>query len=123
MKKWVIIVLLALLSLVGSEASVDIMKQEREDVFQKHKLLEAKSNQEQNRILQEADKCMKNAMTPQSYKECERREQAARLEFKKHHHPQKEALRHEREMIKEKSMHLYEDQKKHQYPRGTIETH
>jgi len=120
MKKWVVIALLASLSLVESEASVDMMKQEREDAFQKHKLLEAKSNQERNKILQEADRCMKNAVTPQSYKECERREQAARLEFKKHHHPQKEALRHEREMIKEKSMHQIKNQ---QYPRGSIETH
>lgn len=124
MKKWVTFALLASLSLIESEASVDIMKQEREDAIQKHKLLEAKSNQERNKILQEADKCMKNAVTPQSYKECEHREQAAILEFKKHHHPQKEALRHEREMIKEKSMQLHEEQmKKHQYPRGTIETH
>lgn len=124
MKKWVTIALLASLSLVVSEASVDMMKQEREDAFQKHKLLEAKSNQERIKIFQEANECVKNAVTPQSYKECERREQAARLEFKKHHHPPKEALSHEREIIKEKSMQLHEEQmKKHQYPRGTIETH
>jgi len=120
MQKWVVIVLLASLSLVEAEASVDMTNQQRQDLFQKHKALEEKSHQERIKILQEADECVKHAATPQSYKECERREQAARLEFKKHHHPQKEALRHEREMIKEKSMHQIKNQ---QYPRGTIETH
>lgn len=123
MKKWIITVFFASVLLVASERSEDIMHQQRQDLFQKHKALEEKTHQERMKILQEADECVKHAVTSQAYRECERHEQESKVEFKKHYHPQKEALRHEKEILKEKSKEMRVEKMQKSYPQGTIATH
>ncbi|MBD3807074.1 hypothetical protein [Sulfuricurvum sp.] len=118
--------LISLLSatLLMAQEGVHPLKAEYEQLFEKRKKIEEQSHNERIRILQEADSCIKSAKTPQEYKACEQKEQQSRQQLKEKLHPQLEALKNEREVLKEKVLKQREERMKNQqYPKGTIATH
>ena len=108
----------------AEETAVKPLQQEHQQLFEKRKVLEEQSHNERIHILQEADSCVKGAKTPDKYRACEKKEKESRQQFKEQQIPQHEALKQERDALKEKGMKMHEERMKNrEIPRGTIETH
>lgn len=108
----------------AQDTSVKPLEQERQQLFEKRKALEEQSHAVRIGILQEADNCIKAASTPQGYKECEQKENAARQKLKEQQKPQHEALQQERKTLQDKAMKMREERMKNKpMPQGTIATH
>lgn len=117
-------VVLVLSSALAQELLTKPLQQDRQRLFEKRKALEEQSHAGRIAILQEADNCIKGASTPQGYKECEQKENAARQKLKEQQKPQLEALLQERKALSEKAMKMRDDRMKNKpIPQGTIATH
>lgn len=109
---------------VAQDMSAKPLQHERQQLFEKRKALEEQSHVGRMGILQEADNCIKAASTPQGYKECEQKENAARLKLKEQQKPQLEALQQERKALQDKAMKMRAEKMKNKpMPQGTIATH
>lgn len=110
--------------IIAHDVSVKPLQQERQQLFEKRKALEEQSHAGRIAILQEADNCIKGASTPQGYKECEQKENAARQKLKEQQKPQHEALQQERKALQDKAMKMRDEKMKNKpMPQGTIATH
>jgi hypothetical protein len=117
-------VVLVLSSALAQELLTKPLQQDRQRLFEKRKALEEQSHAGRIAILQEADNCIKGASTPQGYKECEQKENAARQKLKEQQKPQLKALQQERKVLLEKAMKMRSDRTKNKpMPQGTIATH
>jgi hypothetical protein len=120
----IVSVVLVLSSALAQELLTKPLQQDRQRLFEKRKALEEQSHAGRIAILQEADNCIKGASTPQGYKECEQKENAARQKLKEQQKPQLEALLQERKALSEKAMKMRDDRMKNKpIPQGTIATH
>lgn len=64
-------------------------------MLDKMRSLESHSHHGRIKILQEAEGCIQAAQTPQAYRACEQKEQAARESLRENIRPQQQALRDE----------------------------
>lgn len=80
------------------------LAQKRAELFQQIKAAESDSHQARVRILQDAEACIQAAGTPQEYRVCEQREQAARQAHRAAHEPQRQALRDEIQRLRQSAM-------------------
>ncbi len=64
-------------------------------MLDKMRSLESRSHHGRMKILQEAEGCIQAAQTPQAYRACEQKEQAARESLRENLQPQHQALRDE----------------------------
>ena len=111
-------------ALMANEVPSGTIKQERQQLFEKHKQLEEQSHQERIKILQAADECVKAAKTPQAYRECEQSEKQSRQQFKQTHQGEIKQLQEERKTLQEKANGGRAFKlKNQQFPRGEIATH
>jgi flagellar biosynthesis GTPase FlhF len=125
MIKSIVLSVSVLVAIVFAEdAGVKPLQQEHQQLFEKRKALEEQSHNERIRILHEADNCVKGAKTPDEYRACEKKENESRQQLKEQQIPQHEALKQERDALKEKGIKMHEERMKNKaIPRGTIETH
>jgi hypothetical protein len=122
------VILMGVVLLLSQAVAQDIdskpLQHERQQLFEKRKALEEQSHTGRIAILQGADNCIKGASTPQSYKECEQKENAARQKLKEQQKPQLKELQQERKVLLEKAMKMRSDRTKNKpMPQGTIATH
>jgi hypothetical protein len=68
---------------------------EGQPLFERFKATESKSHRERIRILEEAERCIQSAQDRRAYRECERRENAARQALRDEIRSERQALRAE----------------------------
>lgn len=83
------------LALANEPPQVGPQPEAMRPMLDKMRSLESRSHHGRIKILQEAEGCIQAAQTPQAYRVCEQKEQAARDALRDNLQPQQQALRDE----------------------------
>lgn len=87
---------LILLSLSGLASANEVPASNvPQPLLDKRKAIESHSHRSRIRILEEADRCIQAANTPQDYRACEQKERQARERLREELRPEHQALRQE----------------------------
>lgn len=92
-------------SAIAAEPRQDDRQNLRQKMYDKMRSLESQSHRGRIQILQEAEGCIQGANSPQTYRECERKEQTARESLRESLHPQQQALRDEFQRMRREHAH------------------
>ncbi|NWG87147.1 MAG: hypothetical protein HXY26_06480 [Hydrogenophilaceae bacterium] len=89
------LMVLSSLAIANQPPQVDDRAQVRQQMLEKIRAIESHSHHSRIRILQEAERCVQAAKTPQDYRACEQMEQQSREQLREELRPRRQALRDE----------------------------